>query len=149
MCREIGRQCSHTAYQGLSKGWSYNTISWHLNIFRAKKKKKCWENKHSLESMCKKSYGHLHWFRALSFFFSLLHSFPSVSRNLSAALSVMVAGFLEIHRKHFPPGKQPLSGKVLTVSSMPCFHLGLQYALLGVAATLVNPACEYNFITSC
>ncbi|XP_034884032.1 solute carrier family 15 member 5 [Mirounga leonina] len=62
-----------------------------------------------------------------------------ITGNLSAALSVMVAGFFEIHRKHFPPMEQPLSGKVLTVSSMPCFHLVLQYVLLGVAETLVNP----------
>ncbi|XP_027975479.1 solute carrier family 15 member 5 [Eumetopias jubatus] len=63
-----------------------------------------------------------------------------IAGNLSAALSVMVAGFFEIHRKHFPPVEQPLSGKALTVSSMPCFHLVLQYVLLGVAETLVNPA---------
>uniref|UniRef100_A0A8P0T3Y4 Solute carrier family 15 member 5 n=1 Tax=Canis lupus familiaris TaxID=9615 RepID=A0A8P0T3Y4_CANLF len=66
-----------------------------------------------------------------------------IAGNLSAALSVMVAGFFEIHRKHFPPVEQPLSGKVLTVSSMPCFHLVLQYILLGVAETLVNPACNW------
>ncbi|XP_006084355.1 solute carrier family 15 member 5 [Myotis lucifugus] len=60
--------------------------------------------------------------------------------QLSAALSVMVAGFFEIHRKHFPPVEQLRSGKILTVSSMPCFHLVLQYVLLGVAETLVNPA---------
>uniref|UniRef100_A0A2K6G2Z9 Solute carrier family 15 member 5 n=1 Tax=Propithecus coquereli TaxID=379532 RepID=A0A2K6G2Z9_PROCO len=62
-----------------------------------------------------------------------------IAGNLSAAFSVMVAGFFEIHRKHFPPVKQLLLGKVLTVSSMPCFYLFLQYVLLGVAETLVNP----------
>ncbi|XP_072574896.1 solute carrier family 15 member 5 [Vulpes vulpes] len=73
-----------------------------------------------------------------------------IGGNLSAALSVMVAGFFEIHRKHFPPVEQPLSGKVLTVSSMPCFHLVLQYILLGVAETLVNPAFSviYRFVPS-
>ncbi|XP_006199963.2 solute carrier family 15 member 5 [Vicugna pacos] len=63
-----------------------------------------------------------------------------IAGNLSAALSVTVAGFFEMHRKHFPAMEQPLSGKALTVSSMPCFHLVLQYILLGVAETLVNPA---------
>ncbi|XP_054446888.1 solute carrier family 15 member 5 [Pteronotus mesoamericanus] len=74
-----------------------------------------------------------------------------ISGNLSAALSVTVAGFFEIHRKHFPQVEQPLSGKVLTVSSMPCFHLVLQYVLLGVAETLVNPAVSvisYSFVPS-
>ncbi|XP_075409191.1 solute carrier family 15 member 5 [Tenrec ecaudatus] len=60
--------------------------------------------------------------------------------HLSVVLSVMVAGFLEMHRKDFPPMEQTLSGKVLIVSSMPCFHLVFQYVLLGVAETLVNPA---------
>uniref|UniRef100_A0A8C2W8V4 Solute carrier family 15 member 5 n=1 Tax=Chinchilla lanigera TaxID=34839 RepID=A0A8C2W8V4_CHILA len=67
-----------------------------------------------------------------------------IAGNLSAALSVMVAGCFEIHRKQFPPVEQPLSAKVLTVSSMPGLHLVLQYILLGVAETLVNPA-SYSF----
>ncbi|XP_045867912.1 solute carrier family 15 member 5 [Meles meles] len=73
-----------------------------------------------------------------------------IAGNLSAALSVMVAGFFEIHRKHFPPVEQPLSGKVVTVSSMPCFHLALQYVLLGVAETLVSSAFSviYRFVPS-
>ncbi|KAG8513786.1 Solute carrier family 15 member 5 [Galemys pyrenaicus] len=74
-----------------------------------------------------------------------------IAGNLSAALSVMVAGFFEIHRKHFPPVEQLLSGQVLTVSSMPCSHLVLQYILLGLAETLVNPAyaaISYKFIPS-
>nr|XP_002752242.2 solute carrier family 15 member 5 [Callithrix jacchus] len=74
-----------------------------------------------------------------------------IAGNLFAALSVMIAGFFEIHRKHFPPVEQPLSGKVLTVSSMPCFYLILQYVLLGVAETLVNPAfsvISYRFVPS-
>ncbi|XP_006866126.1 PREDICTED: solute carrier family 15 member 5 [Chrysochloris asiatica] len=70
---------------------------------------------------------------------------------LSAALSMMVAGFFEIHRKDLPPMEQTLSGKVLIVSSMPCSHLVLQYILLGVAETLVNPALSvlsYTFVPS-
>ncbi|XP_032651920.2 solute carrier family 15 member 5 [Chelonoidis abingdonii] len=62
--------------------------------------------------------------------------------HFSAALSVMVAGFSEIHRKHFPQMEQTLSGKVLPVSSMPCFHLAPQYILLGVAEALVTPTCS-------
>ncbi|XP_008055077.1 solute carrier family 15 member 5 [Carlito syrichta] len=72
-----------------------------------------------------------------------------IAGNLFAVSSVIVAGFFEISRKHFPPVEQPLSGKVLTVSSMPCFHLVLQYVLLGVAETLVNPAfsvISYRFV---
>ncbi|NXF10364.1 S15A5 protein, partial [Smithornis capensis] len=61
--------------------------------------------------------------------------------QLSAALSVMVAGFSEIHRKHFPQVEQRLSEEVLLVSSMPCFHLAPQYILLGVAEALVTPSC--------
>ncbi|XP_016052982.1 PREDICTED: solute carrier family 15 member 5 [Miniopterus natalensis] len=71
--------------------------------------------------------------------------------HLSAALSVAAAGFFEMHRKHFPPVEQPLAGKVLTVSSMPCSHLVLQYLLLGVAEALVNPAfsiISYRFVPS-
>ncbi|KAM9073808.1 solute carrier family 15 member 5 [Megaptera novaeangliae] len=74
-----------------------------------------------------------------------------IAGNVSAALSVMVAGFFEIHRKHFHPLEQPLSGKVVTVSSMPCFHLVLQYVLLGVGETLVNPALSvisHRFVPS-
>ncbi|XP_004460399.2 solute carrier family 15 member 5 [Dasypus novemcinctus] len=74
-----------------------------------------------------------------------------IAGNLTAALSVMVAGFFEIHRKHFPAVEQTLLGKVLTVSSMPYFHLVLQYILLGVAETLVNPAVSvisYKFVPS-
>ncbi|XP_010121539.1 PREDICTED: solute carrier family 15 member 5, partial [Chlamydotis macqueenii] len=62
--------------------------------------------------------------------------------QLSAALSVMVAGFSEIHRKHFPQVEQTLSNEVLLVSSMPCFHLAPQYILLGVAEALVTPSCS-------
>ncbi|CAI9166315.1 unnamed protein product [Rangifer tarandus platyrhynchus] len=70
--------------------------------------------------------------------------------NLSAALSVLVAGFLEIHRKRFPPVEQPLSGKAVIISSMLWSHLVLQYVLLGVAETLVNPAFSviYRFVPS-
>lgn len=56
--------------------------------------------------------------------------------------------------------EQTLSGKVLQVSSMPCFHLAPQYVLLGVAEALVTPACACrsihdgvflltSFITTC
>ncbi|XP_015723300.1 solute carrier family 15 member 5 [Coturnix japonica] len=64
-----------------------------------------------------------------------------VAGQLSAALSVMAAGFSEIHRKHFPQVEQTLSEEVLLVSSMPCFHLAPQYILLGVAEALVTPSC--------
>ncbi|XP_023781390.1 solute carrier family 15 member 5 isoform X1 [Cyanistes caeruleus] len=62
--------------------------------------------------------------------------------HLCAALSVMVAGFCEMHRKHFPQVEQTLSEEVLLVSSMPCFHLAPQYILLGVAEALVTPSCS-------
>ncbi|XP_039379625.1 solute carrier family 15 member 5 isoform X2 [Mauremys reevesii] len=68
--------------------------------------------------------------------------YKKVVGYFSAALSVMVAGFSEIHRKHFPQMEQTLSGKVLPVSSMPCFHLAPQYILLGVAEALVTPTCS-------
>ncbi|XP_026558908.1 solute carrier family 15 member 5 [Pseudonaja textilis] len=63
--------------------------------------------------------------------------------NISATLSVVVAGCLELHRKHFPLVEQTLSGKELLVSSMPCLHLAPQYLLLGVAETLVTPTWEW------
>ncbi|XP_019900517.1 solute carrier family 15 member 5 [Esox lucius] len=59
-----------------------------------------------------------------------------------AALSVLVAGLSEVHRKGFPLKDQALSGKVLQVSSMACFHLAPQYILLGLAEALVTPACS-------
>uniref|UniRef100_A0A8C3NJ84 Solute carrier family 15 member 5 n=1 Tax=Geospiza parvula TaxID=87175 RepID=A0A8C3NJ84_GEOPR len=62
--------------------------------------------------------------------------------HLSAALSVMAAGFSEIHRKRFPQVEQTLSEELLLVSSMPCFHLAPQYILLGVAEALVTPSCS-------
>uniref|UniRef100_A0A8C9MT23 Solute carrier family 15 member 5 n=1 Tax=Serinus canaria TaxID=9135 RepID=A0A8C9MT23_SERCA len=62
--------------------------------------------------------------------------------HLSAALSVVAAGFSEIHRKHFPQLEQTLSEELLLVSSMPCFHLAPQYILLGVAEALVTPSCS-------
>uniref|UniRef100_A0A8B7WJ82 Solute carrier family 15 member 5 n=1 Tax=Castor canadensis TaxID=51338 RepID=A0A8B7WJ82_CASCN len=74
-----------------------------------------------------------------------------IAGNVCAALSVTLAGFLEIHRKHFPLVEQPLSGQVDTASSMPCLHLVPQYVLLGVAETLVNPAFSviaYRFAPS-
>ncbi|KAJ6659952.1 hypothetical protein lerEdw1_018149 [Lerista edwardsae] len=61
----------------------------------------------------------------------------------SATLSVMIAGFFEVHRKKFPQVEQTLSGKVLLVSSMPCVHLAPQYILLGVAEALVTPTCSF------
>ncbi|KAF3854574.1 hypothetical protein F7725_022629, partial [Dissostichus mawsoni] len=59
-----------------------------------------------------------------------------------ATLSVLVAGLSELHRRSYPLVEQTLSGKVLQVSSMPCFHLAPQYILLGLAEALVTPACE-------
>uniref|UniRef100_A0A8C3RCE0 Solute carrier family 15 member 5 n=1 Tax=Cyanoderma ruficeps TaxID=181631 RepID=A0A8C3RCE0_9PASS len=67
----------------------------------------------------------------------------SIVGHLSAALSVMVAGFSEMHRKHFPQVEQTLSQEVLLVSSMSCFHLAPQYILLGVAEALVTPSCSW------
>ncbi|XP_059917186.1 solute carrier family 15 member 5 [Gadus macrocephalus] len=58
-----------------------------------------------------------------------------------AALSMLVAGLSELHRKAYPLLEQTLSGKVLLVSSMPCFQLAPQYILLGLAEALVTPAC--------
>ncbi|NWW72879.1 S15A5 protein, partial [Climacteris rufus] len=62
--------------------------------------------------------------------------------QLFATLSVLAAGFSEMHRKHFPQVQQTLSEEVLLVSSMPCFHLAPQYILLGVAEALVTPSCS-------
>ncbi|KAM9376094.1 solute carrier family 15 member 5 [Pholidichthys leucotaenia] len=59
-----------------------------------------------------------------------------------AALSVLVAGLSELQRKVYPLVEQTLSGKVLQVSSLPCFQLAPQYILLGVAEALVTPACS-------
>lgn len=61
-----------------------------------------------------------------------------------AAVSVLVAGLVELHRKAHPLVEQTLSGKVLHVSSMPCFQLAPQYILLGVAEALVTPSCGWN-----
>uniref|UniRef100_A0A8C6W954 Solute carrier family 15 member 5 n=1 Tax=Nannospalax galili TaxID=1026970 RepID=A0A8C6W954_NANGA len=57
-----------------------------------------------------------------------------IAGNISAGLSVMTAGFVEIHRKFFTLVEQPLSGKVVSVSSMACF------CLVGVAEALASPA---------
>uniref|UniRef100_A0A4W3IID3 Solute carrier family 15 member 5 n=1 Tax=Callorhinchus milii TaxID=7868 RepID=A0A4W3IID3_CALMI len=62
--------------------------------------------------------------------------------HLFAALSVVVAGISEMHRRRFVLVEQSLSGKVLLVSSMPCFQLAPQYVLLGMAEALVTPACS-------
>ncbi|KAL0967985.1 hypothetical protein UPYG_G00260660 [Umbra pygmaea] len=59
-----------------------------------------------------------------------------------AALSVLVAGLSEVHRKGFPLKEQALSGKVVQVSSMACLQLAPQYLLLGLAEALVTPACS-------
>ncbi|XP_076860761.1 solute carrier family 15 member 5 [Brachyhypopomus gauderio] len=59
-----------------------------------------------------------------------------------AALSVLVAGITEIHRKDYSQVEQTLSGTVLHVSSMACFRLAPQYILLGVAEAFVTPACS-------
>ncbi|XP_026167009.1 solute carrier family 15 member 5 [Mastacembelus armatus] len=60
-----------------------------------------------------------------------------------ATLSVLVAGLSELQRKAYPLVEQTLSGKVLQVSSMPCFQLAPQYILLGLAEALVTPACSF------
>ncbi|XP_025892905.1 solute carrier family 15 member 5 isoform X4 [Nothoprocta perdicaria] len=70
-----------------------------------------------------------------------------VAGQLCAALSVMVAGFSEMHRKRFPQVEQTLSKEVLLVSSMPCFHLAPQYILLGVAEALVTPCCWMSVVS--
>ncbi|XP_063251248.1 solute carrier family 15 member 5 [Prinia subflava] len=62
--------------------------------------------------------------------------------HFCAALSVVVAGVSELHRKRFPRVEQTFSQEVLLVSSMPCFHLAPQYILLGVAEALVTPSCS-------
>uniref|UniRef100_A0A8D2M992 Solute carrier family 15 member 5 n=1 Tax=Zonotrichia albicollis TaxID=44394 RepID=A0A8D2M992_ZONAL len=67
---------------------------------------------------------------------------PAIVGHLSAALSVVAAGFSEMHRKRFPQVEQTLSEELFLVSSMPCFHLAPQYILLGVAEALVTPSCE-------
>lgn len=67
----------------------------------------------------------------------------AVLGHACATLSVLVAGVSEMQRKAFPLVEQTLSGKVLHVSSMPCFRLVPQYILLGVAEALVTPACEW------
>lgn len=59
-----------------------------------------------------------------------------------ATLSVLVAALSELQRKSYTLVEQTLSGKVLQVSSMPCFQLAPQYILLGLAEALVTPACE-------
>lgn len=60
-----------------------------------------------------------------------------------ATLSVLVAALSELQRKSYTLVEQTLSGKVLRVSSMPCFQLAPQYILLGLAEALVTPACEH------
>ncbi|XP_059510786.1 solute carrier family 15 member 5 [Stegostoma tigrinum] len=62
--------------------------------------------------------------------------------HLCAVLSVVVAGISEMSRRNFLQVEQTLSGKVLLVSSMPCFHLAPQYLLLGISEALVTPACK-------
>ncbi|XP_040599389.1 solute carrier family 15 member 5 [Mesocricetus auratus] len=69
--------------------------------------------------------------------------------NGCAALSVAIAGFLEIHRKLTP--EQSPSGKAFSVSSLSCGSLVPQYVLLGVSEALVNPAVSaviHRFIPS-
>ncbi|KAM5170045.1 solute carrier family 15 member 5 [Mantella aurantiaca] len=65
-----------------------------------------------------------------------------VCGQIGAAMSLLVAGIYEVHRKWFPMVEQTLSGKVLLVSSMSCLHLAPQYVLLGLAEALVAPACS-------
>lgn len=76
----------------------------------------------------------------------LLHSFPSVAGNLSAAFSVMIAGFFEIHRKHFPSVEQPLLGKVFTVFSMP-FLLGSSVRFTWSSWNTGQPRLRVTFLS--
>ncbi|XP_003500957.1 solute carrier family 15 member 5 [Cricetulus griseus] len=72
-----------------------------------------------------------------------------IAGNGCAALSVAIAGFLEIHRKLTP--EQSPSGKAFSVSSLACGSLVPQYVLLGVSEALVNPAVSmviHRFIPS-
>uniref|UniRef100_A0A8C6UI82 Solute carrier family 15 member 5 n=1 Tax=Neogobius melanostomus TaxID=47308 RepID=A0A8C6UI82_9GOBI len=62
--------------------------------------------------------------------------------HVFAALSVLLAGLSELQRKTYPLVEQTLSGKVLQVSSMPCYFLAPQYILLGIAEALVTPTCS-------
>lgn len=69
----------------------------------------------------------------------------SVIGHACTALSALIAGISEIHRKHYPQMDQTISGTALQVSSMPCVHLAPQYILLGVAEAFVTPACKHLF----
>ncbi|KAM4747520.1 solute carrier family 15 member 5 [Rhinophrynus dorsalis] len=62
--------------------------------------------------------------------------------HLGGTLSLLVAGVYELHRKDFPMVEQTISGKVLMVSSMPCYQLAPQYALLGLAEAMVTASCS-------
>ncbi|XP_060742247.1 solute carrier family 15 member 5 [Tachysurus vachellii] len=62
--------------------------------------------------------------------------------HVCAALSALIAGISEVHRKHYPQMDQTISGTTLQVSSMSCIHLAPQYILLGVAEAFVTPACS-------
>ncbi|CAO2607049.1 Solute carrier family 15 member 5 [Lemmus lemmus] len=69
---------------------------------------------------------------------NLIHQPEKLAGNCCAALSVVIAGFLEIHRKlTWEPSP---SGKGLSVSSLACGSLVPQYVLLGVSEALINPA---------
>ncbi|XP_005734955.1 solute carrier family 15 member 5 [Pundamilia nyererei] len=71
-----------------------------------------------------------------------VHPPPPALGHACATLSVLVAGLTELQRKSYPLVEQTLSGKLLQVSSMPCFQLAPQYILLGLAEALVTPACS-------
>lgn len=66
--------------------------------------------------------------------------------HVCAALSALIAGISEIHRKDYPQMDQTISGTVLQVSSVPCIHLAPQYILLGMAEAFVTPACKHSFL---
>lgn len=70
------------------------------------------------------------------------HPFAAIG-HVCATLSVLLAALSELQRKSYTLVEQTLSGKVLKVSSMPCFQLAPQYILLGLAEALVTPACEH------
>ncbi|XP_028728087.1 solute carrier family 15 member 5 [Peromyscus leucopus] len=72
-----------------------------------------------------------------------------IAGNGCAAVSVAIAGFLEIHRKLTQEQSPP--GKGFSVSSLAYGSLVPQYVLLGVSEALVNPAVSmviHRFIPS-
>ncbi|CAB1331888.1 unnamed protein product [Coregonus sp. 'balchen'] len=63
---------------------------------------------------------------------------PHVLDHACAALSVLVAGLSEVHRKGYPLTEQALSGKVLQVSAMACFQLAPHLPLFSVPGSVIS-----------